>query len=304
MPPMKFKKAQPVKSSKKPPARSRIKASGASSAAKAKTLPFGQTLRVEALVGLTAELAMLRQYPPVVQRSPGKYEGDILGFVRGLRLSARVLYFLREHLSDTGFEVCWGHLLSANEDSCSPECDIVVHDKGLVKRWNGFENPVMNFSFVRASSARVVVSCKSVLSSIDPEYPKSLAKHGVKQVFLFAETCRESQLETLRRKARAAGYAGVWCLYTTEPKSSMWKTNEAQLIEFGEALIAAAKKARDKAAAANKTAAKKAAAAKKKATTKRKAASAKKGVQKATAAKKSANKVVANPAGRGRVAAG
>ena len=253
MPPIQSKKAQPPKSSKKSPARSRSKVSRASPVIKTKTMSLGHVLRVEPLVGLTAELAMLRQYPPVVQRSPGKYEGDILGFVRGLRLSARVLYFLRNHLSDTGFQVCWGHLLSANEESCSPECDIIVHDKGLITEWNGSAKPVMHFSFVTASAARVVISCKSVLSSIDAKYPKALRKHGIKHVFLFAETCRASQLKTLRKKARIAGYAGVWCLYTTDPKSSILGTNETKLIEFGEALIAAAKKARGNAKSGTKT---------------------------------------------------
>jgi hypothetical protein len=193
---------------------------------------------------------MLRQHPPVVQRSHGRYEGDILGFVRGLRLSAKVLYFLRDHLADAGFQVCWGHLLSANEESCSPECDIIIHNQGLIRKWNGSQDPVMNFSFVKASAARAVVSCKSLLTSVDARYPRDLKKHGVKHIFLFAETCKASQLEALRKKARLAGYAGLCCLYTTEPGSPLIKTNEAMWIEFGEALLTASKKARDRAAAA------------------------------------------------------
>lgn len=215
-----------------------------------KALPLGQTLRLEALAGLAAELTMLRQHPPVVQHSPGRYEGDILGFVRGLRLSAKVLYFLRDHVADAGFQVCWGHLLSANEESCSPECDIIIHNQGLIRKWNGSQDPVMNFSFVKASAARAVVSCKSLLTSVDAKYPKDLKKHGVQYVFLFAETCKASQLEKLREKARLAGYAGLCCLYTTEPDSPLIKTNEMMWIEFGEALVTASKKARDKADAA------------------------------------------------------
>jgi hypothetical protein len=247
MPAIRSKKTQPAPSPRRASGHSLPKPSGTSSADKAKTPRFGQTLSLEALSGLTAELKMLRQYPPVTQRSPGRYEGDILGFVRGLRLSARVLYFLREHLSDTGLDVCWGHLLSENEDSCSPECDIIVHDKGIVRRWNGFENPIMNFTFVRANAARIVISCKSVLTSIDTDYPKSLRKHGVKQVFLFAESCRASQLGALRKKARAAGYAGVWCLYTTgDTQSSIFSTDEGMLIEFGQKIIVAANATRTK----------------------------------------------------------
>ena len=69
---------------------------------------FGGSLAVEQLVSLTAELQKLRHHPPITRREAGKYEGDILGFVKGLRLSARVIYFLREYLSEMDFEVSWG----------------------------------------------------------------------------------------------------------------------------------------------------------------------------------------------------
>src|ERR1022692_4095800 len=86
---------------------------------------FGATLSVQQLESLSAELQKLRDHPPLTRRQGGKYEGDILGFVKGLRFSARVIYFLREWLSDTHFEVNWGHVLNAEEQSCSPECDII-----------------------------------------------------------------------------------------------------------------------------------------------------------------------------------
>jgi len=200
---------------------------------------FGQTIRLGQLFELTNELLKLRQYPPVTQRSKGKYEGDILGFVKGLRLSARILYFLREHLSETGLHVSWGHLISDNEESCSPECDIIVHEPGYVRRWNGFENPVMNFSFINARSARLVVSCKSKISSIDAQYPKDLKKHGIDNVFLFAETCKESALKGLQLRAVQAGYVGLWCLYTTtNAQSSFIQTDDGMLIDFGSNILA------------------------------------------------------------------
>src|SRR5580692_683713 len=102
MPVTKFGKAHPVSSSRSRSIGARSRAGSAKPAKKVSTLPLGQTLRLEALAGLAAELTMLRQHPPVVQRSHGRYEGDILGFVRGLRLSAKVLYFLRDHLADAG----------------------------------------------------------------------------------------------------------------------------------------------------------------------------------------------------------
>lgn len=94
----------------------------------------GANLRIEQLVGLREELQILRHHPPLIKRLDGKYEGDILGFVKGLRLSARVIYFLRERLSSTGLEVSWGHILDQKERSCSPECDVVIHRKGYVRR--------------------------------------------------------------------------------------------------------------------------------------------------------------------------
>src|SRR5438552_2708552 len=130
-------------------------------------IKFGAVLAIEQLTGLAAELQKLRYHPPLVRRADGKYEGDILGFVKGLRLSARVIYFLRERLSPTGLEVNWGHLIDANEQSCSPECDVVIHTKGHMRKWNGSDRPVMDFKFIEATSVRAVVSCKSLLKSID-----------------------------------------------------------------------------------------------------------------------------------------
>ena len=221
----------------KPHAQRHAASSGLASSRK-KVPKFGEAIRLEALVALTSELKMLRHYPPVTQRSTGKYEGDILGFVRGLRLSARVLYFLRDHLSGTGLHISWGHLISDNEESCSPECDIIVHKPGIVRRWNGFENPVMNFSFINARDARIVISCKSTIASIDKRYPKDLKKHGVDYVFLFAETCKASRFEGLRARAMKAAYAGLWCLYTTsEADPSFVQTDEPMLIDFGTRIL-------------------------------------------------------------------
>ena len=140
---------------------------------------FGNTLAIAQLVGLTAELQMLRAHPPLVRRDDGKYEGDILGFVKGLRFSVRMIYFLREYLSETGLEVNWGHLLDENGERCSPECDVVVHSKGHVAKWNGNDPSIMDFRFIKAKSARAVISCKSSLKSIDKNYPKDLRKYGL-----------------------------------------------------------------------------------------------------------------------------
>jgi len=203
-------------------------------------MKFGKALRVEHLTGLTAELQKLRDHRPLVKRSDGKYEGDILGFVRGLRLSARVIYFLRERLSDTNLEVNWGHLVNPNDDSCSPECDVVIHIKGHVRKWNGSDKPIMDFTFIEAAHARAVVSCKSSLGAIDKQYPKDLKKYGVRNIFLFAECCAEDDFPRLREAAIKAGYRGLWCLYLT--RGSTFKTDERMYVSFGDALSRALKK--------------------------------------------------------------
>jgi hypothetical protein len=100
----------------------------------------------------------------------------------------------------------------------------------------------MNFSFVKASTVRFVVSCKSLLNSIDADYPRTLKKYGVRKIFLFAESCDESQVEPLRKRAKKAGYSGMWCLYTTDKKEpSFLGTNGEMLVEFGQRLLAAVK---------------------------------------------------------------
>jgi hypothetical protein len=207
---------------------------------------LGATLSVQQLESLCAELQKLREYPPLTRRQNGKYEGDILGFVKGLRLSARVIYFLREWLSDTHFEVNWGHVLNEEQRSCSPECDIIIHSKGHVRKWNGDggTDPVMNFRFVRAGDVRAVVSCKSQLDSIDADYPKQLKQFGIRKVFLFAECCREDRITALRAKAKGAGYSGLWCLYFTQkgPDNSMFSRDETMYVDFGKVVCKAVKK--------------------------------------------------------------
>jgi len=118
----------------------------------AKRHSLGKGLRTEQLRGLAEELHSIRDYPPIVSKGDGRYEGAILGFVKGLRLSARIIYYLREQLSDMNYEISWGHLLNDSEASCSPECDIIIHKKGHLRQWNGSKDPIMNFCFGHENS--------------------------------------------------------------------------------------------------------------------------------------------------------
>lgn len=201
------------------------------------SLRFGQALEIEDLRTLASRLHMARLSGPAITRSPGKREGDILGFVKGLRLSAQLVYTIRKRISHTPYEVSWGHLLDKNRASCSPECDIIIHKKGFVEKWNGNEHPIMDFKFVHAAEARAVVSCKSELKSLDKSYPMSLRKYGVRKVLLFAESCPAADFKVLRKQARKAGYAGLWCLYLTKADKSQVQIDETIHIDFVKALL-------------------------------------------------------------------
>lgn len=200
---------------------------------------FGESLGFAQLAEIAVEFQELRRSPPIVTRTPGHREGDILGFVRGLRLSARLIYFLRERLSETEYQVSWGHLLDANLASCSPECDVIIHTKGDVKCWNGQHRPIMEFRFIRASAAKVVISCKSELTSIDRRYPGQLQGFGVSNVLLFAECCTRSGFDRLEQTAMSAGYGGLCCLYLT--KGQLNSKDEKQYIKFVKLILEAVK---------------------------------------------------------------
>jgi len=188
------------------------------------------------------ELGTLRFHPPLVKREDGKYEGDILGFVKGLRLSARIIYFLRERLSHTGLEVSWGHIIDETGQTCSPECDVIIHEQGYIRKWNGNEHPIMDFKFVQADSVRAIVSCKSFMRDIDKDYPATLKKYGIENVFLFAECCIKSQSVKLEAAAKSANYLGVWWLYLLDyADSPMFETDTKMHCDFGNAVEAAVK---------------------------------------------------------------
>jgi len=206
--------------------------------AKSERSQFGITLGTESLNALFINLHDLRSAPPLTRRDDGKYEGDILGFVKGLRLSAGVIYYLKQRLSELDVEVSWGHLLNEEERSCSPECDVIVHKKGFFRKWNGTDSPIMDFRFIKVSRCSVVISCKSQLNVIDEDYPKMLKKFGVKKVFLFAECCNAGSFNGLRQRAKRAGYADLCCLYFTKPDGYV-EVNKQLWVKFGDAIAKA-----------------------------------------------------------------
>lgn len=187
---------------------------------------------------MAGELYLLREeYPPLTKRADGKYEGDILAFVKGLRISSLLTYCLRDWLSGSQWDASWGHVIDKEGKSCSPECDIIIH-KGYVRHWNGDGGmrPVMDFKFVDASDVLAVVSCKSRVATVDDDYPSQLKKYGVERVLLFGECCSATNYDNLFAKAKEAGYLGLWCAYHHDGSGEGFITNEVMYAAFYQAV--------------------------------------------------------------------
>ena len=172
-------------------------------------------LNLQEFHSLKEELSQWRVDPQIQEMERERPGGIILGFVRGLRLSARLIYAIREHLSSFELEVDWGHLLTEEGNSCSPECDIIIHSPGWEREWNGHERKIMDFKFIDCRQTIAVISCKSFIRSIDRRYPQSLRPY-VDKVLLFAECCEPNAVNRLKRSAELAGYAGFWYLYACD----------------------------------------------------------------------------------------
>jgi len=181
---------------------------------------------------LAEELQDLREYGSLLSTGNGQYQGHILGFVKGLRISAKVIYFIRKCLSTEQLEVSWGHIIDTETGVCSPECDVIIHSPGHFEKWNGNEKPVMEFVFVEARYVKAVVSCKSDLKSVDGDYPTCMKSIGVDNVILFAESCSQTNYENLKEQAINAGYSGLWCSYFTLGSGSELIKDEEHHYEF------------------------------------------------------------------------
>jgi hypothetical protein len=193
---------------------------------------LGKTLLLEDFEVLAGKLKRWRA-PEIQKLELEKGSGLVLGFVKGLKLSAGLIYAIRKRISTHDLEVHWGHLLNPGEDSCSPECDVIIHKKGFFYEWNGDgqADRVMDFKFIKSEDAIAVISCKSHAKSIDRNYPTKL-KPYVKTVLLFAECCPPRQYGRLRCQARDAGYRDFWCLYTYDDSSGICDTQPKHWQEF------------------------------------------------------------------------
>jgi len=188
-------------------------------------------LNLQEFHSLKEELSQWRINPQIQEMEREKPGGIILGFVKGLRLSARLIYAIRENLSEYELEVDWGHLLTKEGNSCSPECDIIIHLPGHWREWNGHEDKVMDFKFIKCQRAIAVISCKSFISAVDREYPRKLSSY-VDKVLLFAECCEPNAVDKLKRSAESAGYEGFWYLYACNQTTSQCTIDPEQWEEF------------------------------------------------------------------------
>jgi hypothetical protein len=179
---------------------------------------LGQTIKLlheDKFMQIFASFSNWRVDSFIRQIEAEKKKGRVLPFVRGLRLSAQLVYCLRELLSGSGLTANWGHLLDSKGNFCSCECDVIIHKNGHIGRWDGDEHPVMDFKFISQEKAIAVISCKSYLkaSYVDKQYCESI-KEFVDRVWLFAECCDPNSIERIRNKAEECGYDKFWPLYT------------------------------------------------------------------------------------------
>lgn len=184
---------------------------------------MGTVLREEKFMQMYGEFQDWRMDSFIRQMEAEKRKGRVLPFIRGLRLSAHLIYIARDILHGSDLTASWGHLLDKNEEFCSCECDVIIHKTGHVREWDGERRePVMNFKFIKQENAIAVISCKShlTLSNIDKEYCK-LMRPFVKNVWLFAECCSPDHLEKIVKKAKKHGYKKTWVLYTWKKQESV-----------------------------------------------------------------------------------
>ncbi len=152
-----------------------------------------------------------------LENTKGKNRGGILPFVRGLRFSSLLIYSIRDFLDGSSLTANWGHIIDDDGELCSRECDIIIHKKGQIARWNGDGglHCVMDFRFIEQTEAVAVVSCKSYIQSksqVEVEYCADL-KSYVDRVWLFAECCASGKSGDIADKTVEAGYENFWHLY-------------------------------------------------------------------------------------------
>lgn len=175
----------------------------------------------------------------------GDNKGIVLAFVRGLRLSSLLTYAIRQLLDGSDLTANWGHILDENNEFCSRECDIIIHSKNIpLRQWDGdgAGGHIMDFRFIPYSAAKVVISCKSFLttSAIEEDYCKDMLKY-VDRIWLFAECCGPKSDEKIEERAKEIGYENFWYLY----KWNKAKNELTQTVEIWDSFVAEILKLRE-----------------------------------------------------------
>jgi hypothetical protein len=175
-----------------------------------------------------------------VEARKGINKGYIMSFVRGLRLSALIIYQLRTILSDTNLSAYWGQIIDEDGDYLSNECDILISTKdAFEQKWNGDGDGqnIMDFRFIRKEHVKAVISCKSFLTKqkIEKEYCENMLNF-VDKVWLFAECCGPQSIQPIKDSSLTIGYEKFWHLYTwnrlsgeTKSDPDIWKDFEKEV---------------------------------------------------------------------------
>lgn len=195
-----------------------------------------QTLQIQEYESIFSGFQFWNMNDFIKQINANKNKGGVLAFVRGLRLSAQLIYSIRGVLSERpDLDVNWGHILDDNNTFCSRECDIIIHKKGEIQKWNGRHGCVMDFRFIRKSNAIAIVSCKSYVTSnvinSEKQYCKEM-KAFVKKVWMFGECCSPTSVDTLKATAVNVGFDKFWCAYTFNKRTSEIDPLHADWLDF------------------------------------------------------------------------
>lgn len=181
---------------------------------------------------IIAELCSWRMGEFLDAKKKNKDVGKVLPFVRGLKFSAKLIYVIRE-ITRGEISVSWGHLVDESGNYCSRECDIIIHQNGLYRQWNGSKDPIMDFHFIRKNKAILVISCKSFISpsSVDKLYCEEV-KSYTNNVWLFAECCGPRSPKKIQEVALENGYKEFYYLYIWDKVKDKFCPNYQGWVDF------------------------------------------------------------------------
>ena len=196
----------------------------------------GRQLALQKIKSLSNELAEWRSDDEIRQIQRKKPKVGVFDFVKGLRLSAQLIYIIREHLSGYSLEANWGQVIDDSGTYLSPECDVIIHSPGQLRRWNGGENQVMDFKFIPREKVIAVISCKSKITSITKDltdYCQRLKPYmRGKKIWLFAECVPKGKGRKIINDSKRAGYQKCWYLYNWDSKNSEIQRDDELLLDF------------------------------------------------------------------------